>query len=113
LATNVNRRSVDLSAMWGFLIFLIGIAYGWLSPGKEDKSTLFKKGALWGIVAAIAIAIIGFVTGYNPIGLADNGIVGNIIAAVVLALAFIIGVWIGDMLPGGKRVGPNTGVRRV
>ena len=98
---------------WGLVTFLIGIAYGWFSPGKEDKGALFKRGILWGIGIAIVLAILGFVFGVNPLGLADNGLVGNVIAAIVLALAFIVGVWIGDMLPGGKRVGPQTGMRRV
>lgn len=98
---------------WGLLAFLIGIAYGWLSPGKEDKSALFKRGLLWGVGIALLLAILGFAFGMNPLGLAGNGFVSNIIAVLVIAVVFVIGVWLGDMIPGGKRVGPNTGLRRI
>lgn len=98
---------------WGLVILLIGFAYGWLSPGKEDKSRLFKRGALWGIGIAIVLAILGYFLEMNPLGLADNSLTYNIIAAVVLSFVFIVGVWLGDMLPGGKRAGDrNAGMRR-
>lgn len=98
---------------WGLLILLLGFAYGWLSPGKEDKSRLFKRAALWGIILAIVLAIVGYFLGMNPLGLANNSVVYNIIAAVVLSFVFIVGVWLGDMLPGGKRAGDgNAGMRR-
>lgn len=105
---------VRMALPWGLLIFVIGIAYGWLSPGRENKGGMLKRGLLWGIGIAIVLAILGFVFGLNPLGVADNGLLWNVIAAFVLTIAFVIGVWIGDMLPGGKRVaGPRTGMRRV
>lgn len=97
--------------MWGLLVFLIGIAYGWMSPGKQDKSTLFKKGLLYGLVVAIVVSLLGFFFNSNPLGLGDNGFVGILISAVVLTLAFILGVWIGDMIEGRRHAGP--GLRRV
>lgn len=102
-----------MAVPWGLVTFLIGIAYGWLSPGKEDKSRLFMRGLLWGLGIAIVLALLGFFVGVDPLGLGGNGLIANIIAVVVLTLAFIVGVWLGDLLPGGKRTGPRTGMRRV
>lgn len=99
--------------MWGLLVFLIGIAYGWMSPGKQDKSTLFKKGLLWGLIIAIVVSLLGFFFNANPLGLADNGFLGILISAIVLTLAFIVGVWIGDMIEGRRHAGHGGGLRRV
>ncbi|HWG92042.1 MAG TPA: hypothetical protein VNZ52_14430, partial [Candidatus Thermoplasmatota archaeon] len=62
--------------MWGLLVFLIGIAYGFMTPGKTDKSRLFWKGLIWGFIAAVVLAIIGRVFNANPLGIRDTGILG-------------------------------------
>src|SRR5688572_2283996 len=43
--------------MWGILIpLLIGVAVGYLSPGHQDKSRLFMRGLLWGVlIAAVCV----------------------------------------------------------
>ena len=98
--------------MWGFLVFLIGLAYGWMSPGRQDKSRLFMRGLLWGVVIAVVLALIGFFFGSNPVtGAANVGFFDVVWTAIVLSLAFILGVWIGDMIEG--RRARTGGVRRV
>lgn len=97
--------------MWGLIVFVIGIAYGWMSPGKQDKSTLFKRGLLYGLVIAIVVALLGFFLDSNPLGLGDTGFFGILLSAIVLTLAFVVGVWIGDMIEGRRHTGP--GLRRV
>ena len=97
--------------MWGLIVFVIGIAYGYMSPGRQDKSTLFKKGLLWGLVIAVVVALLGFFFNSNPLGLGDTGFFGILISAIVLTLAFIVGVWLGDMIEGRRHTGP--GLRRV
>lgn len=96
---------------WGLVVFVIGIAYGWMSPGRQDKSTLFKKGLLWGLIIAVVVALLGWVFRLNPLGLSDVGFFGILIAAVVLTLLFILGVWIGDWIE--HRRGPRAVERRV
>ena len=40
------------------LIIIIGIIYGYMKPGKEDRSALLKKGVLIGIIlGAIMVAL--------------------------------------------------------
>lgn len=98
--------------MWGFLVFLIGLAYGWMSPGRQDKSRLFMRGLLWGVVIAVVLALIGFFFGSNPVTAGGNmGFFDVVWTAIVLSLAFILGVWIGDMVEG--RRARTGGVRRV
>lgn len=98
--------------MWGLLIaLLIGIAFGYMSPGRQDKSRLFMKGLLWGVVIALVVAALGFFFGMNPLGLGDNGFFGLLISFVVLTVVFLIGVWVGDMIEGRK--GHSGGLRRV
>jgi len=88
-------------APWGLLIFLVGIVYGWLSPGRQDKGRLFKNGLLIGVVLALVLALLGWMGNTNPIGL--TGVFGIILAVVVMTLLFILGAWIGDLIEGGTR----------
>ncbi len=98
--------------MWGLIVFVIGIAYGYMSPGRQDKGALFKKGLLWGLVVAVVVALLGFFFNSNPLGLGDAGFFSILISAIVLTLAFIVGVWIGDMIEG-RRHHNTGGLRRV
>lgn len=94
--------------MWGLLIaLLIGLAYGYMSPGKQDKSQIFKKGLLWGLVIALVVALVGFFFDVNPLGLGDSGFFGLFLSFVILTITFIIGVWIGDMFDRKRHTGPR------
>jgi len=99
----------DLMAVpWGLVVFVIGIVYGWLSPGRQNKWALFKTGALIGIVLALVFALLGFLIDANPLGM-GGGFLGFIVSFLILTLLFVIGVWIGDLLerafsPGRRRV---------
>lgn len=98
---------------WGLVIFLVGIAFGYFSPGRQDKSQLFKKGLLWGLLIAVVVAVLGALFGANPLGLADVGFLGILIAAVVLTLVFILGVWVGDWFDSRRSVTGRTALRRT
>lgn len=91
--------------MWGIVTFLIGIAYGFLAKGRQDKSRLFMTGLLIGLVLAIIFGLLG---GLSGLGL-PGGFVGILIAAVILTILFVVGVWIGDLIEGSSR---KNGARR-
>lgn len=100
-----------MNVPWGLIVFIVGIAYGYMSPGRQDKSTLFKKGLLWGLVIALVLAVIGFLApDFSPLGstVGAMGFLGVLIAAVVLTLVFILGVWLGDWLEHRKSPGGHV-----
>ena len=101
------RRSqmpeADAQAMavpWGLVAFLVGIAYGAIKAGKQDKGDLFKQGMVIGLVVGIVLAVIGLLLGVPILGVA--GFIAAIWGALVLSLLFILGVWIGDLITGAK-----------
>ncbi|GEM_PF-1184803 len=95
---------------WGLVVFLVGIAYGWLSPGRQNKGRIFRDGLLWGLLVAVVVALLGFFFNANPLGLGDVGFLSLFVSFVVLTLVFILGVWIGDMIEGR---GATRRMRRV
>lgn len=98
--------------MWGWILLFIGIAYGYMTPGKQDKSRLFWKGLIIGLVAAVVLTLIGWVTNSNPVVLGDTGFWGFIWGAILLTLAFIVGVFIGDLFDR-RRGHAGRAMRRV
>lgn len=95
--------------MWGWLAFFVGIAYGYMKPGRQDKSDVLKTGIIVGIVVALLFALLGWAVNFDPLGFGMVGIVGTIVAFVVLTVIFIIGVFIGDWLEGAR----SPGMRRT
>jgi peptidoglycan/LPS O-acetylase OafA/YrhL len=85
--------------MWGVLSLLIGFLYGWMKPGTQDKSQLFVRGLIFGIVIALVLAVLGYTIGSNPVYF-GSGIFGLILGVVIIALLFVLGVWLGDLLEG-------------
>jgi uncharacterized membrane protein YadS len=86
---------------WGLVAFLIGIAYGALKPGKQDKTALLREGIWMGLIVGIILAVLGVLVGYPALGLV--GFVGAVVEAIILSLLFILGVWIGDLITGARR----------
>ncbi len=83
--------SIDLISL------LIGIGYGYIKPGKEEKKALLKKGALIGAALGVVLSLINLVMGGGLL-MAAASAVGTVIAIVYLTAMFIVGVWIGDWL---------------
>lgn len=88
--------------MWGLLLFVVGIFYGWFSPGRQSKMQLFRTGLLIGLVLAIVFAVMGYFFNSNPLGLGGT-FVSFMISALILTLLFVLGVWIGDLIEGAGR----------
>jgi len=81
--------------------FFLGLIYGYMQPGKEDRWGLLKKGILYAIILAIVFGLLGyFLGGSLPswLFIFGTGFVGVFINVVLFAIVFIIGTFIGDFL---------------
>lgn len=86
---------------WGLIALAVGVLYGWLTPGQQDKGRILKTGLVWGLIFGLILAVLGFAVGSNPILLGSgSGIVGFVVALIVIVVLFVIGVWVGDLLEG-------------
>ncbi len=84
------------------LMIIIGIIYGYMKPGKEDRSALLKKGVVIGIILGAIMVVLGLSVGgrgYLLLG-SLSGAVGVFvfIEVIILTILFILGTYIGDML---------------
>ncbi|GBE54576.1 hypothetical protein BMS3Bbin15_00734 [archaeon BMS3Bbin15] len=83
------------------ITFFIGIAYGYFNPGREDRKTMLKKGAYFGIIIGLLFALIISVFEARP-GTATLTAIGVLIAVFItiinLTILFIAGTWIGDWI---------------
>lgn len=89
-------------AYWGLLTFVIGLLYGWLKPGRQDKWNMLKMGALIGIVLALALALLAFASNQGAL-FGVSGIFGVFLEVVIFTLLFILGVWVGDLVEGARK----------
>ena len=80
------------------LIVIIGIIYGYIRPGKEDRSALLKKGIVIGIILGAIMVILGLFGGRGILLLGSLVGAAVFIEVIILAVLFIIGTYIGDML---------------
>ena len=82
----------------------VGVIYGYLKPGKEDRVALLKNGLIIGIVLGLVVVVFGMLVDSRV--LLHSGVVVMIglvgmfvfILAVILAVLFILGTFIGDWL---------------
>ena len=75
--------------MWfELLILIIGIAYGFLHKGKEDKWGLLKTGAIIGIVLGIIFGVLAYLVAPGAIGIGVGvvGALGIFIGIVILVI---------------------------
>jgi len=80
------------------LTIAIGAVYGYMKPGKENRTELLKKGLLIGIILGLVLTGLGMLV--NVKFLLLSSIVGFFIfvEVVILAVLFILGTFIGDWL---------------
>ncbi len=82
------------------LTFALGIIYGYVSPGRENRGALIRKGLIIGIVLAIILVVVGLFMGFVGGTIMVLSGVFVFIEVVILTVLFIIGTWIGDWLEG-------------
>lgn len=80
------------------LIIIFGIIYGYMKPGKEDRSAILKKGVVIGIILGVIMVVLGLIGGRGILLLGSLAGAAVFIEVVILAVLFIIGTYIGDML---------------
>jgi uncharacterized membrane protein YadS len=88
--------------MWGLLALVIGVLYGWLSPGQQDKGSMLVRGLVIGLVLGLVLAVLGVAIGSNPMYF-GAGFLGIFFAVIVITLLFVLGVWLGDLIEGKPR----------
>jgi uncharacterized membrane protein YvlD (DUF360 family) len=81
--------------------FVIGVLYGAVKAGRQDKSGLLLQGLLIGVILAVVLALVGFFTGHGALGVAGG--LAIVWGALVLTLVFVLGVWVGDLLTGQRK----------
>jgi ABC-type transport system involved in cytochrome bd biosynthesis fused ATPase/permease subunit len=81
------------------LALILGVIYGYMSPGKEDKMKILKNGLKWGLIIGIVLGVLNLLVGGGLL-VSGAGIIGTVIAVVYLTIFFIIGAFIGDFLEG-------------
>ena len=80
------------------LIIIIGIIYGYMKPGKEDRSALSKNGVVIGLILGAIMVVLGLIGGRWILLLGTLAGVAVFIEVIILAVLFIIGTYIGDMV---------------
>ena len=90
-----------MAVPWGLVAFVVGILYGALKAGRQDKSSLFKQGLVIGLVVALVLALIGFFVGAPALGV--GGALAILWTTLILTLLFVVGVWIGDLFTGQRK----------
>lgn len=88
--------------VWGILTFGVGVVYGLLRPGRENKWLLFKTGLLIGLILALVFALIGFFLDVDPLGFGTT-FLGLFVTVLVLTVLFVLGAWVGDLIEGVAR----------
>ena len=88
--------------MWFYiLVILLGLAFGYMRPGKESKLGLLKNGIIIGIILGIVLGLVGWLLNMSFFGTSSwLGIVWDVI---ILTVLFIIGVFLGDLIEGMRR----------
>jgi hypothetical protein len=88
------------------LIIVIGIIFGYVRPGKENKWILLKNGIIIGIILGIIFALLALVLA-PVIGvfslLVGLGGIAIFIEIIILTVLFIIGTFVGDFIEGALK----------
>jgi len=88
-----------MAVPWGLVVFVIGLLQGWLTPGTQPKKRLFGMAFLIGLVVGAIAGIIAWISPrYDPLGMGNTGVFGFLVNLLIIALVYVLGVWIGDLL---------------
>ncbi len=95
--------------MWGIVVpipnlplifFILGVIYGLVHPGREDRLCMLKKsigiGFLLGLIFGVLIAI--FLPGILSLFAVGISIIAFTMLVLMIAIPFIIGTIFGDLI---------------
>ena len=84
--------------LW-LLSFLLGVIYGFINPGKEDRWNIIKKSLAIGVVLGLLLGLIVAVL-LPPVGIIFAGftVIGVILFVLYFTVLFVIGTIVGDIL---------------
>lgn len=85
--------------VWGIAAFAVGLFYGWLAPGRQEKGRVFLIALFWGLLLAVILTLVGAWAGQSAIGLGE-GFLGFVVSVLIISLLFVLGVWVGDLIEG-------------
>lgn len=88
------------------LDFIMGIAFGYFHPGKEDYKGLIRNGGILGLaIGCIFVLVSVFVSpGSASIGAGlPGGALGFFLEIIFFVILFIFGAFLGDMLEGVRK----------
>ncbi len=97
---------------WELIAPSVGFLYGALAPGKQDKVDIIKRAVFIGVVLGLLFAVVGSLTGQPAYG--PGGVAGAFLSFAIMAVLFVVGVWLGDLLELAIRKrheGPDGGSR--
>ena len=78
------------------LAFIIGLVYGYVKPGKENRWELLKRGIVYGIILGLIFGFFGLLMG--GLVLSVGTAIRTFIKMIVLTIIFIAGTFFGDLL---------------
>ncbi len=85
-----------MTIMFDLIVFILGIVYGYITQGQEDKRRLFKHG----LFLALGVGI-----GFGGISMTYNGLAGfgatfimSVYWIILFTILFVGGTIIGDFL---------------
>ena len=81
------------------IAFVIGVVYGFVNPGKEDRINILKKALIIGIVVGLLVGLV--IAVFVPIVgilVAGVGALGFALVALYFTIFFVIGTFVGDAL---------------
>jgi len=87
---------IPIRYVLAILALIIGLIYGYLKPGIEQRWELFKKSVIYGVILAIIVGLLFFFVGGALAFEASAMLV--IITVILFAILFIFGTFIGDVL---------------
>ncbi len=94
-----------------FLIFVAGLIYGIVNPGKEDKLGLIKKAIIVGVVITLISTLLFLIftapawifVPFIPVFGGIVGVFAGVFIGLYFGIVFVVGVFVGDLIESAIR----------
>ncbi len=93
------------------IVFVVGLIYGVVNPGKEDKLGLLKKAIIIGVAITLIFTVLFFVftapawvfVPFIPILGGIVGIFAGVLIGLYFGIVFVVGAFVGDLIESAIR----------